>query len=114
VYVAYSQGYKGGGFNLRYVAPVRAVVPFDAEKVRTWEAGIKSEWFDRRLRADVAVFTTNYDKMQLTEYQELGAPLTVNAGARGFAAANLNSWQHHSMVWSFTTVLESCRRGTHL
>jgi len=81
VYVAYSQGYKGGGFNLRYVAPVRAVVPFDAEKVRTWEAGIKSEWFDRRLRADVAVFTTNYGKMQLTEYQELGAPLTVNAGS---------------------------------
>jgi len=28
VYVSYNEGYKGGGFNLRYVAPVRGVVPF--------------------------------------------------------------------------------------
>jgi len=35
---------------------------------------------DHRLRANVAVFTTDYRNMQLTEYQELGAPLTVNAG----------------------------------
>ena len=34
----------------------------------------------RRLRVNLAAFTTNYDRMQLTEYQELGAPLTVNAG----------------------------------
>jgi iron complex outermembrane receptor protein len=81
VYATYSEGYKGGGFNLRYVAPVSAVVPFDAEKVRTWEAGIKSEWFEHRLRTNLAAFTTNYDKMQLTEYQELGAPLTVNPGS---------------------------------
>jgi iron complex outermembrane receptor protein len=80
LYTSYSEGYKGGGFNLRYVAPVRAVVPFDPEKVRTWEAGVKAELFARRLRINLAAFTTNYDRMQLTEYQELGAPLTVNAG----------------------------------
>lgn len=80
VYTSYSEGYKGGGFNLRYVAPSPAVVPFDPEKVRTWEAGIKAELLERRLRMNLAAFTTNYDHMQLTEYQELGAPLTVNAG----------------------------------
>jgi len=80
VYVSYNEGYKGGGFNLRYVAPVPAVVPFGAEKVTTWEAGLKTEFLDRRVRANLALFTTNYNDMQLTEYQELGAPLTVNAG----------------------------------
>ena len=29
---------------------------------------------------NLALFTTDYSDMQLTEYQELGAPLTVNAG----------------------------------
>ena len=80
VYTSYSEGYKGGGFNLRYVAPSPAVVPFEPEKVRTWEAGIKAELLERRLRMNLAAFTTDYDHMQLTEYQELGAPLTVNAG----------------------------------
>jgi iron complex outermembrane receptor protein len=80
VYVSYNEGYKGGGFNLRYVAPVRGVVPFAPEKVTTWEAGLKSEFFERRIRANLALFATDYNDMQLTEYQELGAPLTVNAG----------------------------------
>ena len=80
IYGSYSEGYKGGGFNLRYVAPVQAVVPFDPEKVRTWEAGLKAELFSRHLRINLAAFTTDYERMQLTEYQELGAPLTVNAG----------------------------------
>jgi iron complex outermembrane receptor protein len=80
VYVSYNEGYKGGGFNLRYVAPVPAVVPFNPEKVQTWEAGLKAELLEHRLRANLAVFSTNYRNMQLTEYQELGAPLTVNAG----------------------------------
>jgi iron complex outermembrane recepter protein len=79
-YTSYSEGYKGGGFNLRYVAPEPAVVPFESERVRTWEAGVKTILFDRRLRLNVDAFTTDYEHMQLTEYQELGAPLTVNAG----------------------------------
>jgi len=80
LYVSYNEGYKGGGYNLRYVAPVRAVVPFDPEKLQTWEAGLKTELLEHRLRANIALFTTDYRNMQLTEYQELGAPLTVNAG----------------------------------
>jgi iron complex outermembrane receptor protein len=80
IYVSYNEGYKGGGYNLRYVAPVAGVVPFVPEKVRTWEAGLKTEFLDRRVRGNLALFTTNYADMQLTEYQELGAPLTVNAG----------------------------------
>jgi iron complex outermembrane receptor protein len=79
-YVSYNEGYKGGGFNLRYVAPVQAVVPFAPEKLRTWEAGLKSEFFNSHVRANFAVFTSYYSDMQLTEYQELGAPLTVNEG----------------------------------
>jgi len=80
IYVSYNEGYKGGGYNLRYVAPVPAVVPFDPEKLKTWEAGMKTELLDHRVRANLALFTTDYQNMQLTEYQELGAPLTVNAG----------------------------------
>jgi iron complex outermembrane recepter protein len=80
VYVSYSEGFKSGGFNLRYVSPRPAVLPFDPEKVRTYETGIKTELLNRRLRANLAAFTTNYDDIQLTVFEHLGAPVTLNAG----------------------------------
>ena len=80
VYISYNEGYKGGGYNLRYVAPEPAVVPFSPETVKTWEAGFKSEFLERRMRINLALFSTTYKDMQLTEYQVLGAPITTNAG----------------------------------
>jgi iron complex outermembrane receptor protein len=80
VYVSYNEGYKGGGYNLRYVAPEPAVVPFSPETVKTWEVGFKSELLERRARINLALFSTIYKDMQLTEYQVLGAPITTNAG----------------------------------
>jgi iron complex outermembrane recepter protein len=80
VYTSYSQGFKSGGFNLRYVSPRPAILPFDPEKVHTTEAGLKSELFARRLRANVAAFSTNYDDVQLTVFENLGAPVTLNGG----------------------------------
>jgi iron complex outermembrane recepter protein len=80
LYASYSKGFKSGGFNLRYVSPRSNVLPFDPEKVTACEAGIKTVFLDHRVRVNLAAFSNNYDDIQLTVFENLGAPVTLNAG----------------------------------
>jgi len=79
-YASYSEGFKSGGFNTRYLVPVPAPVAFDPEELVTYEGGVKWEGFDRRLRLNGAVFFSDYSDIQLVLFQN-GAPLTVNAAS---------------------------------
>jgi iron complex outermembrane receptor protein len=68
VYASYSRGFKSGGYNIRYdttVPGAAAGVPsYDPETVSTYEAGFKSELFDRRLRLNGAVYYNDYQDKQ--------------------------------------------------
>jgi len=79
-YLSWSQGFKSGGFNQRYnqAPPDNLPVAFDEEKAETIELGIKTE-IGANLRLNAAVFTTDYDDMQLT-YRLGIVPLLFNAG----------------------------------
>ena len=66
LYGYYARGFKSGGFVGRLAAP-SDVGPYDPEKVDTVEAGIKSELFDRRVRANLAAFYTSYRDMQVAQ-----------------------------------------------
>jgi iron complex outermembrane receptor protein len=63
-YAQYSTGYKSGGFNPRPLTRTQ-VTSFGPEKVTSYEVGLKSEWFEHRLRANVAGFVSNYSALQL-------------------------------------------------
>ena len=85
VYAFWARGVRSGGFNFRNAKPTVILPgPTDEEQQDSYEAGIKSEWFDNRLRANVAVFYNEIDDMQ----RELNLPDpdvvvlqgTVNAG----------------------------------
>lgn len=65
VYVSGARGFKSGGFNGRALDS-NALQSYDPEYVTTYEAGLKSEWFDKRLRANVAVYYSDYKDIQLT------------------------------------------------
>ncbi|MHA3795046.1 TonB-dependent receptor [Sphingomonas sp. YL-JM2C] len=89
VYGSYSKGFKSGGFNLRYVAPRPSVLSFGPENATTFEVGTKIDAFDRKLRLNLAAFTTDYKGIQVTVFENLGAPVTLNAGdarIKGFEA----------------------------
>jgi len=79
-YVSWSQGFKSGGFNQRYnLAPAGNLpVAFDEETAETFELGFKSE-LGANLRLNGAIFSTDYDNMQLT-YRLGIVPLLFNAG----------------------------------
>jgi iron complex outermembrane receptor protein len=64
-YVQFSTGFKGGGISPR---PFNAaqVRPFGPETLDSWEVGLKSDLFDRKMRLNVAAFYSTYDDIQLT------------------------------------------------
>ena len=64
VYAQVSTGFKGGGVNpLPYVAD--QIQPFDAETLVTYEAGFKTDLFDRAVRLNGSVFRNDYSDLQL-------------------------------------------------
>lgn len=93
-YVSYSTGYKSGGFSGRTVAfiPDQTPFPFNEEEAATIELGIKSSWFDNRLRLNAALFDTSFDDLQVT-IQSGVAPITANA-----AEASIKGFEMDAMA----------------
>jgi len=79
VYFSYSEGFKSGGFNTRYLVPVAEVVSFDPETVQSFEVGYKWQGFGNRVRTNTAAFFADYSDIQVV-VSENGAPLNQNAG----------------------------------
>lgn len=65
LYASYAEGFKGGGWNPRPAAQNLGVTPFEPERIKTYEVGAKTEWFDRRLTFNVAGFISDYSNIQL-------------------------------------------------
>lgn len=64
-YASYSQGFKSGGFG----SSNNALVPtpqYEPEELAASELGLKTDWFQRRLTANFAIFQSEYEQIQLT------------------------------------------------
>jgi iron complex outermembrane receptor protein len=64
-YAQYSTGFKGGGINPRPFFASQAVA-FAPEKLGAWEAGVKTQFFDRALTLNAAAFYNKYRDIQGT------------------------------------------------
>lgn len=92
-YASYAKGFKSGGWTTRLTAPLPPGSPaptFGPEKDTTYEVGLKSEWFDRRLQVNLAGFDSDYKDIQLT-YQISTSPVTQNAGDARILGAELET-----------------------
>ncbi|HVM22755.1 MAG TPA: TonB-dependent receptor [Sphingomicrobium sp.] len=114
LYVSYSRGFKGGGFDPRGLTTSTprtdpAVPPtpqqiydfmaFDPETVDSYEAGWKAALFDRRLQLALAVFQADYKDVQIPGsaggVTSTGVPtfigITTNAGKARFRGVELET-----------------------
>lgn len=66
IYAKVAKGYKTGGFNPAATSAATFSAGFGPEKLVSYEAGIKSEFFDRRLRFNAAAFYNDYKDIQLS------------------------------------------------
>jgi iron complex outermembrane receptor protein len=80
-YASYSEGFKGGGFTQRVFPPFAFIPSFRPEFSTTYEIGFKSDFFDRQVRLNGAVFQNDYTDLQITVNDPtLGfAPIIQNA-----------------------------------
>jgi iron complex outermembrane receptor protein len=75
-YVTYSRGYKGPTFDSTTANPV------NKEIAKSLELGVKSTLFDRHLRLNIALFSTNFHgyQAQVQDPDVVGRFITLNAG----------------------------------
>ena len=82
VYASYSKGYKTGGWTTRLTTPQPAgtyAPTFGPEKATTYEAGIKSQFLERKVVFNLSGFYTDYQGIQLN-FQVGSSPTLQNAG----------------------------------
>lgn len=83
LYASYSEGFKSGSWTTRLSNPVTEaesdILTFGPEEATTYEAGVKSEFLNRRIQWNSAVFYTDYKDIQLN-FQLGVSPTFQNAG----------------------------------
>lgn len=87
-YGTFSTGWLGGGAD-HFSATSRDTFSYDAEYTQNFEAGIKTDFFNKRLKADLSVFYTDIRDKQILEEVTGGAGLwrfsnAAAAHTRGF------------------------------
>jgi iron complex outermembrane receptor protein len=83
LFASATEGFKSGGWNARGTAPGQ-FLPFGPEQVWSYELGVKSDWFDRRLRVNLTAF--HMDVQDLQTPSALVAPNgTITFLTRNFA-----------------------------
>jgi len=70
VYGLVSRGFKSGGFNIRAQATAvpRSRLPFDDEKVTSFEMGVKNAFLDNTVFLNFAWFYNDYEDIQLSVF----------------------------------------------
>jgi iron complex outermembrane receptor protein len=98
-YAQVATGFKGGGISPRPFSAAQAV-PFDPETLKSYEIGVKSDLFDRRMRINASVFFSDYTNLLLTlsscPQYGVGLPCAVvaNAGDAEIKGAELETEIH--------------------
>ena len=100
-YAKYATGFISGG--------QLATIVFAPEKAKSFEVGVKSELFERRLRSNLSVFHVDYDSIQQVVLgARAGIPAAVPYGQAVIPAADATAY---GFEWENTYVpLEGCKR----
>jgi len=73
-YVSYNTGFKSGGYNMIPPSPQA----YNPEKLTALEAGVKTEFLNRKVRLNMSAFYYDWSDLQVTVYENTSA-VTVNA-----------------------------------
>jgi iron complex outermembrane receptor protein len=118
-YAGVATGYKSGGFNdgclagasaLGIACPAALAVPegtlfYQPETLKSWEAGVKSRFWDKRASMNLAVFKYDYTNLQLSGVAIVaGAPrfVTQNAGQASVKGLELDGQLRASAADNFS------------
>ncbi len=93
-----ARGYKSGGWNARGLAP-NTLLPFDPEKLWSYEIGARTEFFDKRLRVNLTGFW-----LETKDLQTPSAFIDPVSGAPSFVTRNFADYQNKGLELELTAV----------
>jgi iron complex outermembrane receptor protein len=94
LYGTFSQGFRSGGWDGRATSPT-SIGPYAPETVDNYEIGIRSEWFNHRLRTNFTLFDEKYkNKQEEVLSAAPDAPAgTIETETKNAAAATLEGME---------------------
>lgn len=95
LFASATRGFKSGGWNARSTNPA-AFLPFGPETVWSYEAGVKSDLLNRRLRANLTVFYVDVSDLQTP------SALIAPNGSISFITRNFASMENKGIEAEFT------------
>lgn len=102
-YASVSTGYKGGGFNSR--ATIAANIgPYDPEDVISYEVGVKSDLWNKRVRLNAAAFYAEYTDVQGGVRRPGGNPTGTEAVTQNLGDSDISGVELEG-VWLVTANL---------
>jgi outer membrane receptor protein involved in Fe transport len=101
VYLRFADGYRPGGANA-FPPGLGEPATFGPDTVTSYEAGYKSQWFDRKLTLDLALFWNEWNNIQI-QTGVAGFQGFINGGTARTRGAELSSaWQPvHGLTFGF-------------
>lgn len=79
-YLSYSRGYRSGAFNGQFLFSISDFTSVRPETLDSVEAGWKTQWLDRRLQLNGAVFHYQYKNQQIIDIRPTGQQPLINLG----------------------------------
>ncbi len=97
-YFTWTKGFTAGGWNGRG-GTFTSIGPFDPEKGENFEIGIKSDWWDRRLRVNLTAFDT-----KVKDFQTAFIRAAPGGGGQETIQSNLGSFETQGVELETTVV----------
>jgi len=93
IYATVSEGFRVGGTNAANL-PFASNIPrtYDPDQLRNYELGVKSDFWDKRLRVNAAAYALRWSNIQIASVDATGAfPFVTNGGTASVDGFELES-----------------------
>lgn len=88
-YASIDRGFKAGGFNIGLITSVAERTRVDPEYLTSYEIGLKSTLFDRRLRLNISAFYYDYTDLQVLSVNRQAGSTVPTLGLDNAADATI-------------------------
>ncbi|MEA3540329.1 MAG: TonB-dependent receptor [Pseudomonadota bacterium] len=88
-YASIDKGFKAGGFNIGIITSVAERTQVDPEYLTSYEIGLKSTLFDRRLRLNISAFYYDYTDLQVLSVNRQAGSTVPTLGLDNAADAEI-------------------------
>jgi len=105
-YFHYTEGFKAGGFNADFDTGINpSGFRFDPETVEAYEIGGKTSWLNGAMTLNLALFRSEFDDLQVSEFDGVSAFIVANAATSVSQGLELElNWQATDRLRTFLSL----------